>query len=94
MLSDFTTELIRHNQAVISDQQLLSIEKALQTALDHVQASRWREAENLCRQVLESDPINMDALHLLISATKQLGNPASADELIEKAIRCPEGKSI
>ena len=58
----------------------------LQDALAHHQAGRLREAEALYRALLETDPRNSDALHLLGVAAHQLGRHEEAIELIGRAI--------
>lgn len=58
----------------------------LREALAHHQAGRLREAEALYRALLESDPGNSDALHLLGVAAHQLGRHDEAIGLIGRAI--------
>jgi Tfp pilus assembly protein PilF len=47
------------------DNQTVTIPQALQLALQHHQANHLQEAEQIYRQVLEVEPNNSDALHLL-----------------------------
>ncbi len=61
--------------------------EALTGALEHHQAGRLAEAESIYREVLASDPGNVDALHLLGMAVAQAGERASAIEWIERAIQ-------
>lgn len=61
--------------------------QALTGALEHHQAGRLREAEAIYREVLASDPANVDALHLLGMAVAQAGERGPAIEWIERAIR-------
>ena len=65
----------------------MTTQQALQTALDHHQAGRLTEAERIYRQVLQVEPRNVDALHLLGLVAHQLGINAQAVELIESAHR-------
>ena len=58
----------------------------LQDALAHHQAGRLREAEAIYRALLETDPGNSDALHLLGVAAHQLGRHEEAIALIGRAI--------
>jgi protein O-GlcNAc transferase len=65
----------------------VTTQQALQTAFEHHQAGRLAEAERIYRQVLEVEPRNVDALHLLGLVAHQLGMNAEAVELIESAHR-------
>ena len=58
----------------------------LQDALAHHQAGRLREAEALYRALLEAEPGNSEALHLLGVAAHQLGRHDEAAGLIGRAI--------
>jgi Flp pilus assembly protein TadD len=58
----------------------------LQDALAQHQAGRLREAEALYRKLLEAEPGNSSALHLLGVALHQLGRHEEAVELIGQAI--------
>ncbi|HEY6965982.1 MAG TPA: tetratricopeptide repeat protein [Burkholderiales bacterium] len=58
----------------------------LQDALAHHQAGRLREAEALYRALLEAEPGNSEALHLLGVAAHQLGRHEEAVGLIGRAI--------
>jgi Flp pilus assembly protein TadD len=58
----------------------------LQDALAQHQAGRLREAEALYRKLLEAEPGNSSALHLLGVALHQLGRHHEAIELIGQAI--------
>jgi predicted TPR repeat methyltransferase len=51
------------------------------------QQRRFDEAQGLYRRVLEADPRQFDALHLLGVIERQRGRPARAVELIEEALR-------
>ncbi|MGH8682546.1 MAG: tetratricopeptide repeat protein [Burkholderiales bacterium] len=65
----------------------MTTQPALRTALEHQQAGRLAEAERICRQVLQLEPRNVDALQLLGLVAHQLGMNAEAVELIESAHR-------
>jgi len=55
-------------------------------ALQHHQTGRLKEAEQLYRQILRTDPRHADALHFLGVLSHQSGRDDSAVELIGKAI--------
>src|SRR3954463_15615386 len=59
----------------------------LQEALTHHRAGRLERAATLYAQVYRAQPRNFDGLHLGGLATLQLGRPAQAIELLEKAIK-------
>jgi predicted O-linked N-acetylglucosamine transferase (SPINDLY family) len=65
----------------------VTTQQALQTALNHQQAGRLAEAERIYRQVLQTEPRNVDALHGLGLLAQQLGMNADAVALIESAHR-------
>jgi protein O-GlcNAc transferase len=56
------------------------------TALTHHKGGDLRRAEELYRQVLEIEPGNMDALHLLGILASQVGNYNVAADFIKRAI--------
>ncbi|HEY0837715.1 MAG TPA: tetratricopeptide repeat protein, partial [Azospirillum sp.] len=58
----------------------------LADALAHHQAGRFHEAEAGYRAVLQAQPRNADALHLLGVLALQVGQPTAAVELIGRAI--------
>jgi tetratricopeptide (TPR) repeat protein len=59
----------------------------LQVAIEHHQAGRLRQAEQLYRQILASNPRDAAALHLLGVVAHQAGRDEAAIELISEAIR-------
>jgi len=61
--------------------------RAWRLALEHYQAGRMDEAERLCGLVLEADPGEAEALHLLGAIVHQRGDHDRAIELIEEAAR-------
>jgi len=69
-----------------SDPQL-SVAQALQLAAENLQAGRNAEGEHLCLKVLEVDPENAQALHLLGVLAHLAGKQGLALALIEKAVR-------
>lgn len=64
----------------------LSIEQALQKALQHHQAGQLPQAEALYRQVLARQANQPDALHLLGVIARQVGQTRAAVDLIRQAI--------
>lgn len=70
----------------LSDQEL-SIEDAVDLAIQYHQAGQLTEAESIYRQVLRVDPRHADALHYLGVISHQQEDPETAVELISKAIQ-------
>lgn len=68
------------------DQRTVSASEAVAIGTEHHHAGRLREAERIYRRVLEVDPENPDALHLLGVAAHQSGNSERAVQLISRAI--------
>jgi len=64
----------------------MTIQQALQLALEHHNAGRLQEAEQIYRQVLANQPANADALHLLGMIAHQVGQHPAAVDLIRRAI--------
>lgn len=64
----------------------LSIQGALQAAVTHYQAGRAPQSEALCRQILQAEPGQADALHLLGLLARDFGKTGLAMELVGKAI--------
>lgn len=58
----------------------------LQAALEHQQAGRLEAAQRIYRKVLEQEPDNADALHLLGACFFQAGRHETAVEYIRRAI--------
>jgi protein O-GlcNAc transferase len=66
---------------------MVTISKALTTALAHHQAGRLSVAEKVYRQILDVEPNHADALHLLGVLASQVHNEQAALDLIGRAIR-------
>lgn len=66
---------------------MATIAEALQIAIDHHLCDRPREAETLYRRILDVDPEQPDALHLLGVLYAQGGRYGEAAELVAEAIR-------
>jgi len=67
-------------------QQTLSIQQALDLAVEHHSAGRLREAEGIYQQILKADPKQPVALHLLGVIAHQMGTNDIAVDLITKAL--------
>ncbi|HEY0837709.1 MAG TPA: tetratricopeptide repeat protein, partial [Azospirillum sp.] len=65
---------------------MATIQEALLAAVDHHQAGRLAEAEVLYTRILEADPDQPDALHLLGVLLAQAGRPDLAVARIGAAI--------
>lgn len=71
-----------------------TIPQALQIALEHHQLGRLAQAEAIYQQILQAEPGNPDALHLLGLIAYQTGHIESAVELIGKAISVQPSASM
>ncbi len=69
----------------------VSIPKELQTAFEHYQAGRLAQAEAIYQKILQVDPNQPDALHLLGLHAHQAGKIELAVTLISKAIMAAPG---
>ncbi len=68
-------------------QQGMSVEQAIAVAAMHQEAGRLPQAEQILRQVLQVQPRNPHALHLLGVVAHMGGNPDVAINLISEAIK-------
>lgn len=64
----------------------MTVDQALDVALQHHKAGRLAEAENIYRQILTAAPDHHAALHLLGVIAHQAGDHGQAVELISKAL--------
>jgi tetratricopeptide (TPR) repeat protein len=73
----------------MSSQQTFTatIPQALDTAIKHHQAGNLQGAEQIYRQILQLDPHQVDALHLLGMISNQLGHSETALQYITEALR-------
>ncbi|MGD0884127.1 MAG: tetratricopeptide repeat protein [Thermodesulfovibrionales bacterium] len=67
--------------------QAVTLPDALQLAIRFHQNGELQNAEAVYRQILQAEPNNADALHLLGLVAHQMGEGTAAVDLIEKAIR-------
>jgi predicted O-linked N-acetylglucosamine transferase (SPINDLY family) len=63
-----------------------SVSPAIQLARRHQRAGRWTEAEQVCREILERDNDDPEALHLLGTLAGQQGRLEQAVDWISRAI--------
>ncbi len=67
-------------------QQTLTIQQAIDLAVQHHNAGRLPEAENIYQQILQSEPNHPTALHLLGAIAHQVGKNDTAVDLIARAL--------
>ncbi len=65
---------------------MATISELLTAAIQHHQVGRFQAAEQIYRQILQADPKQADALHLLGLIAHQVGKHEIAVEYIERAI--------
>jgi len=68
--------------------------QTLQRALEHHQAGRFAEAQSLYRKVLQREPRNADALHLLGLLEHGMGQGERGALLIEQALRLQPANTL
>jgi protein O-GlcNAc transferase len=69
------------------------VQRMIALALRHHQSGQLGEAEQIYRRILQSDPRNADALHLLGVIAFQMGRLETAADLIARAIALNDGHS-
>lgn len=67
-------------------QQTMSLRDALKLAADRLQAGQLAMARSIFEQVLQADPMNVDALHLLGVTALRSGDAGRAAALITRAV--------
>lgn len=70
-----------------SENRAFKAPDAVDAALQNYRIGCFSSAENICRRILEAQPDNPEALHLLGVIAHQSGDQEVALELMEKAIR-------
>jgi predicted O-linked N-acetylglucosamine transferase (SPINDLY family) len=73
-------------QTLTIDRQVLIIDQAINLAVQHHTAGRLSEAENIYQQILEADPHQPMALHLLGVIAHQMKKNGLAFDLITRAL--------
>jgi tetratricopeptide (TPR) repeat protein len=71
----------------------LAVQQAVQRALAACQRGDLREAQQLCRRVLDAQPSYFDALYLLAIIEGRSGNAQQAVELLSKAVATNPGSA-
>jgi predicted O-linked N-acetylglucosamine transferase (SPINDLY family) len=66
---------------------MMPVWQMLDLALQHYRKGEWEQAEQLYLQVLEADPNQADALHILAAITGQTGRDEQAMEYLRAALR-------
>jgi len=70
----------------LPEQQTLTIQQAIDLGVEHHNAGRLPEAENVYNQILQAEPDQPVALHLLGVIAHQVGKNDIAVDLISKAL--------
>jgi protein O-GlcNAc transferase len=66
---------------------MISVRQAMDAARQHHRRGEWQQAERLYLQVLEGDPDQVDALHLLAVIAGQTGREDQAIGYLQKVLR-------
>jgi tetratricopeptide (TPR) repeat protein len=61
--------------------------QSLTRVIEHFQVGRLKEAESVCKQILQVNPNQADALHFLGLVFHEWGQEEQALELIDRALR-------
>jgi predicted O-linked N-acetylglucosamine transferase (SPINDLY family) len=72
---------------------MATISQALAMAAEHRQAGRLQEAEQICRRVLDAEPAQAGAWHLLGVVAYQLGRQEEAIACLRRAIALDAGQA-
>ncbi|MEK8016542.1 MAG: tetratricopeptide repeat protein, partial [Candidatus Parabeggiatoa sp.] len=70
-----------------TSKQTVTIQEALELAIQYHNDGDLQEAESIYRQILEVEPHQSEVLHLLGIIAAQVENYETAVELIQKAIQ-------
>src|SRR5271170_1809116 len=70
---------------------MAAVRQALDAAWQHFQRGQWQQAEQLYLQVLEVDPDQLDALHLLAAIAGQTGRESRAIDYLQAVLRLKPG---
>ena len=73
-------------QPMTGRKQAEKIHRAMRAALEHHRSGQWARAEQACRDVLQLDQRNAQALHLLGVLEQQAGRNNAAVDLISRAL--------
>jgi hypothetical protein len=72
----------------------MTVNQAMQLAVQHHRAGRYAEAESICRRVLAQLPEQVDALHLLGVLAGQSGHTDEAIRLLGRAVQIKPGAEV
>ena len=73
---------------------MIDTETAIHTALAHHQAGQLQQAEQIYRRVLETEPRNVQSLHMLGVVASQTGQHEAAIKLISDAIELEANNAV
>ena len=71
----------------------LTIQQAFELAVKHHAAGGLPQAEGICRQILSIQPDHLSSLKMLAQLSHQMGQPAAAAELLQRAIAIAPGSA-
>jgi predicted O-linked N-acetylglucosamine transferase (SPINDLY family) len=72
---------------------MIPVWQMLDLALQHYRKGEWQQAEQLYLQVLDVDPNQVDALHILAAITGQTGRDEQAIEYLRAVLRIRPGSA-
>lgn len=72
---------------------MTSVQRALDLARQYYQEGQWKQAEQVYLQVLDEDPQQVDALHLLAVIAAQTGRESRAIDYLRAVLRLQPGLS-
>jgi predicted O-linked N-acetylglucosamine transferase (SPINDLY family) len=77
-----------------SEQMSINIPQTLENARKLMAASRFADAENLCRQIISTQPSHPQALHILGQLALQAGRPDLAVPYLQKSLQLDPRNAI
>jgi predicted Zn-dependent protease len=72
----------------------MSTDRFLNHAIDRYKSQRYGEASRVCKQVLQEEPENIGAIHLLGRIEILLGRHIEGAELLEKILRSHPDRAL
>ncbi len=90
-LYQMSGDTAKASAATIHVNRLSQLPQALLNISSLINEGRFEKAEPLCRQFLQNDPTNVEAMRLLASIGMHLGVPDDAEMLLEKALEFDPG---
>src|SRR5215204_1029260 len=67
--------------------QQVTLQQAIDLAVEHTRARRFADAESIYRDILQQMPDQPIALHLYGCLALQVGNPPMAEQLVRRSIQ-------